>query len=177
MRFRTGVSGRYTVKSGPFKIVEGPASSAAGNPDLCSIDFPSVLVVPDQSAASSGEKLKIGVVLSGGQAPGGHNVISGLFDYLQERAKGSIFYGFKGDPAGIMKCKYVELNAEYIQPYRNQGGFDMICSGRDKIETPEQFKQAEEKAKKLDLDGLVVIDGDDSNTNACLLAENFRYYF
>ncbi|XP_048626923.1 pyrophosphate--fructose 6-phosphate 1-phosphotransferase subunit beta 1-like isoform X1 [Brassica napus] len=72
-----------------------------------------------------------------------------------------------------MKCKYVELNAEYIQPYRNQGGFDMICSGRDKIETPEQFKQAEEKAKKLDLDGLVVIDGDDSNTNACLLAENF----
>ncbi|VVA91050.1 unnamed protein product [Arabis nemorensis] len=135
---------------------------------------PSVSVVPDQNAASSGQKLKIGVVLSGGQAPGGHNVISGLFDYLQERAKGSTFYGFKGGPAGIMKCKYVELNAEYIQPYRNQGGFDMICSGRDKIETPEQFKQAEETAKKLDLDGLVVIGGDDSNTNACLLAENFR---
>ncbi|WZZ71813.1 hypothetical protein YC2023_083183 [Brassica napus] len=139
--------------------------------------FGTTLGTSRASAASSGEKLKIGVVLSGGQAPGGHNVISGLFDYLQERAKGSIFYGFKGDPAGIMKCKYVELNAEYIQPYRNQGGFDMICSGRDKIETPEQFKQAEEKAKKLDLDGLVVIDGDDSNTNACLLAENFRYYF
>ncbi|CAH2038179.1 unnamed protein product [Thlaspi arvense] len=137
---------------------------------------PSVSVVPDESAPSSGQKLKIGVVLSGGQAPGGHNVISGLFgeDYLQERAKGSTFYGFKGGPAGIMKCKYVELNADYIQPYRNQGGFDMICSGRDKIETPEQFKQAEETAKKLDLDGLVVIGGDDSNTNACLLAENFR---
>ncbi|KAJ6725221.1 PYROPHOSPHATE--FRUCTOSE 6-PHOSPHATE 1-PHOSPHOTRANSFERASE SUBUNIT BETA [Salix viminalis] len=75
---------------------------------------------------------------------------------------------------GIMKCKYVELNADYIYPYRNQGGFDMIASGRDKIETPEQFKQAEETAKKLDLDGLVVIGGDDSNTNACLLAENFR---
>ncbi|KAL0884825.1 hypothetical protein Bca101_008806 [Brassica carinata] len=72
-----------------------------------------------------------------------------------------------------MKCKYVELNAEYIQPYRNQGGFDMICSGRDKNEKPEQFKQAEETAKKLDLDGLVVIGGDDSNINACL-AENFR---
>ncbi|KAG2300963.1 hypothetical protein Bca52824_037435 [Brassica carinata] len=83
------------------------------------------------------------------------------------------FYGFKGRPAGIMKCKYVELNAEYIQPYRNQGGFDMICSGRDKNEKPEQFKQAEETAKKLDLDGLVVIGGDDSNINACL-AENFR---
>ncbi|KAJ0256900.1 Pyrophosphate--fructose 6-phosphate 1-phosphotransferase subunit beta 1 [Hirschfeldia incana] len=169
-----------SVLKGAFKIVEGPASSAAGNPDEIAKLFPglygqpSVSVVPDQSAALSGEKLKIGVVLSGGQAPGGHNVISGLFDYLQERAKGSTFYGFKGGPAGIMKCKYVELNAEYIQPYRNQGGFDMICSGRDKIETPEQFKQAEETAKKLDLDGLVVIGGDDSNTNACLLAENFR---
>ncbi|ESQ35632.1 hypothetical protein EUTSA_v10007237mg [Eutrema salsugineum] len=169
-----------SVLKGAFKIVEGPASSAAGNPDEIAKLFPglygqpSVSVVPDQSAPSSGQKLKIGVVLSGGQAPGGHNVISGLFDYLQERAKGSTFYGFKGGPAGIMKCKYVELNAEYIHPYRNQGGFDMICSGRDKIETPEQFKQAEETAKKLDLDGLVVIGGDDSNTNACLLAENFR---
>ncbi|KAJ4915648.1 Pyrophosphate--fructose 6-phosphate 1-phosphotransferase subunit beta 1 [Raphanus sativus] len=169
-----------SVLKGAFKIVEGPASSAAGNPDEIAKLFPglygqpSVSAVPDQSAALSGEKLKIGVVLSGGQAPGGHNVISGLFDYLQERAKGSTFYGFKGGPAGIMKCKYVELNAEYILPYRNQGGFDMICSGRDKIETPEQFKQAEETAKKLDLDGLVVIGGDDSNTNACLLAENFR---
>ncbi|KAJ7946344.1 Pyrophosphate--fructose 6-phosphate 1-phosphotransferase subunit beta [Quillaja saponaria] len=120
------------------------------------------------------QKLKIGVVLSGGQAPGGHNVISGIFDYLQDRAKGSILYGFRGGPAGIMKCKYIELTSEYIYPYRNQGGFDMIASGRDKIETPEQFKQAEETALKLELDGLVVIGGDDSNTNACLLAENFR---
>ncbi|XP_010476153.1 PREDICTED: pyrophosphate--fructose 6-phosphate 1-phosphotransferase subunit beta 1 [Camelina sativa] len=169
-----------SVLKGAFKIVEGPASTAAGNPDEIAKLFPglygqpSVAVVPDQNAPTSAQKLKIGVVLSGGQAPGGHNVISGLFDYLQERAKGSTFYGFKGGPAGIMKCKYVELNAEYIQPYRNQGGFDMICSGRDKIETPDQFKQAEETAKKLDLDGLVVIGGDDSNTNACLLAENFR---
>ncbi|CAA3015630.1 pyrophosphate--fructose 6-phosphate 1-phosphotransferase subunit beta [Olea europaea subsp. europaea] len=95
-------------------------------------------------------------------------------DYLQDRCKGSTMYGFRGGPAGIMKCKYVILTSEYIYPYRNQGGFDMICSGRDKIETPEQFKQAEETALKLDLDGLVVIGGDDSNTNACLLAENFR---
>uniref|UniRef100_A0A0D3DP80 Phosphofructokinase domain-containing protein n=1 Tax=Brassica oleracea var. oleracea TaxID=109376 RepID=A0A0D3DP80_BRAOL len=130
---------------------------------------PSVSVVPDQNAAaSSRQKLKISVVFSGGQAPG-HNVISGLFDYLQERAKGSTFYGFKGGPAGIMKCKYVELNAEYIHPYINQ----VLGLGRDKIETPEQFKQVEETAKKLDLDGLVVIGEDDSNTNACLLAENF----
>ncbi|XP_062093698.1 pyrophosphate--fructose 6-phosphate 1-phosphotransferase subunit beta-like [Humulus lupulus] len=97
-----------------------------------------------------------------------------------ERAKGTILYGFRGGPAGIMKGKYVELTPEYIYPYRNQkiffyqGGFDMICSGRDKIETPEQFQQAADTAAKLDLDGLLVIGGDDSNTNACLLAENFR---
>ncbi|KAK4386726.1 Pyrophosphate--fructose 6-phosphate 1-phosphotransferase subunit beta [Sesamum angolense] len=170
-----------SVLRSPFKVVDGSPSSAAGNPDEiaklfpCLFGQPSATLVPaDSSDNSSGQGLKIGVVLSGGQAPGGHNVISGIFDYLQDRCKGSTLYGFKGGPAGIMKCKYVVLTSEYIYPYRNQGGFDMICSGRDKIETPEQFKQAEETAVKLDLDGLVVIGGDDSNTNACLLAENFR---
>ncbi|KAL0310749.1 UNVERIFIED_CONTAM: Pyrophosphate--fructose 6-phosphate 1-phosphotransferase subunit beta [Sesamum angustifolium] len=170
-----------SVLRSPFKVVDGPPSTAAGNPDEiaklfpCLFGQPSATLVPaDSSDNSSGQGLKIGVVLSGGQAPGGHNVISGIFDYLQDRCKGSTLYGFKGGPAGIMKCKYVVLTSEYIYPYRNQGGFDMICSGRDKIETPEQFKQAEETAVKLDLDGLVVIGGDDSNTNACLLAENFR---
>ncbi|XWS18159.1 hypothetical protein CRYUN_Cryun32bG0018400 [Craigia yunnanensis] len=170
-----------SVLRNPFKIVDGPPSSAAGNPDEIAKMFPnlfgqpSAVLVPDEAdSIRSDQKLKIGVVLSGGQAPGGHNVISGIFDYMQDRAKGSILYGFRGGPAGIMKCKYVELTSDYIYPYRNQGGFDMICSGRDKIETPEQFKQAEETAVKLDLDGLLVIGGDDSNTNACLLAENFR---
>ncbi|XP_023518798.1 pyrophosphate--fructose 6-phosphate 1-phosphotransferase subunit beta-like [Cucurbita pepo subsp. pepo] len=164
-----------------FTIVDGPPSSAAGNPDEIAKLFPNLFgqpsakLVPSKSnKAQSDKKLKIGVVLSGGQAPGGHNVISGIFDYLQDHVKGSVLYGFKGGPAGIMKCNYVELTAEYIYPYRNQGGFDMIRSGRDKFETTEQFKQAEETAKKLDLDGIVVIGGDDSNTNACLLAENFR---
>ncbi|XP_065877629.1 pyrophosphate--fructose 6-phosphate 1-phosphotransferase subunit beta [Euphorbia lathyris] len=170
-----------SVLKSPFKITQGPPSSAAGNPDEIAKLFPylfgqpsSMLVPNETNELNSNQKLKIGVVLSGGQAPGGHNVIAGIFDYLQDRAKGSILYGFRGGPAGIMKCKYVELTSEFIYPYRNQGGFDMICSGRDKIETPEQFKQAEETALKLDLDGLVVIGGDDSNTNACLLAENFR---
>ncbi|RWR76263.1 Phosphofructokinase domain-containing protein [Cinnamomum micranthum f. kanehirae] len=168
-----------SVLKSSFQIVDGPASSAAGNPDEiaklfpCLFGQPSAMLVPNQTSLPE-KKLKIGVVLSGGQAPGGHNVICGIFDYLQDRAKGSTLYGFKGGPAGIMKCKYVELTPEFIYPYRNQGGFDMICSGRDKIETPEQFKQAEETVVKLDLDGLVVIGGDDSNTNACLLAENFR---
>ncbi|CAH9125520.1 unnamed protein product [Cuscuta epithymum] len=170
-----------SVLRNPFKVVDGPASSAAGHPEEIAKLFPSLFgqpsaaLVPDASGdVAVGPNLKIGVVLSGGQAPGGHNVISGIFDYLQEHCKGSTLFGFKGGPAGIMKCKYLILTPEYIYPYRNQGGFDMICSGRDKIETPEQFKQAEETAKKLDLDGLVVIGGDDSNTNACLLAENFR---
>ncbi|KAL2473474.1 Pyrophosphate--fructose 6-phosphate 1-phosphotransferase subunit beta 1 [Forsythia ovata] len=170
-----------SVLKNTFKVVDGPPSSAAGNPDEIAKLFPSVfgqpsaMLVPGASGDTpSVQGLKIGVVLSGGQAPGGHNVISGIFDYLQDRCKGSTLYGFRGGPAGIMKCKYVILTPEYIYPYRNQGGFDMICSGRDKIETPEQFKQAEETALKLDLDGLVVIGGDDSNTNACLLAENFR---
>ncbi|KAL0916571.1 hypothetical protein M5K25_014095 [Dendrobium thyrsiflorum] len=169
------------VLKSSFKIVDGPPSSAAGSPEEiaklfpCLFGQPSASLVPNGADPTElGESLKIGVVLSGGQAPGGHNVISGIFDYLQDRAKGSTLYGFRGGPAGIMKCKYVELTPEFIYPYRNQGGFDMICSGRDKIETPEQFKQAEETVLKLNLDGLVVIGGDDSNTNACLLAEYFR---
>ncbi|XWS75782.1 hypothetical protein CRYUN_Cryun01aG0121700 [Craigia yunnanensis] len=168
-----------SILKNSFKVVDGPPTSAAANPNEIANLFPnlygqpSVLLVPGHSEVK-GHSLKIGVVLSGGQAPGGHNVIAGIFDYLQERAKGSILYGFKGGPAGIMRCKYVKLTTELIYPYRNQGGFHMICSGRDKIETPEQFKQAEDTVMKLDLDGLVFIGGDDSNTNACLLAENFR---
>ncbi|KAJ8554554.1 hypothetical protein K7X08_025232 [Anisodus acutangulus] len=170
-----------SVLKNPFSVVDGPPSSAAGNPGEIGKLFPnlfgqpSVSLLPGHSSgAALNHNLKIGVVLSGGQAPGGHNVISGIFDYLQERTKGSTLYGFRGGPAGIMNCKYVELTADFVYPYRNQGGFDMICSGRDKIETDEQFKQAAETAKKLDLDGIVVIGGDDSNSNACLLAENFR---
>ncbi|XP_010422247.1 PREDICTED: pyrophosphate--fructose 6-phosphate 1-phosphotransferase subunit beta 2-like isoform X1 [Camelina sativa] len=170
-----------SVFKNPFKIIDGPPSSSAGHPEEIEKLFPnlfgqpSALLVLNQSdAVKSDQKLKIGVVLSGGQAPGGHNVICGIFDYLQEYVKGSSLFGFRGGPAGIMKGKYIELTSEFVYPYRNQGGFDMICSGRDKIETPEQFQQAEETVTKMDLDGLVVIGGDDSNTNACLLAEHFR---
>ncbi|XP_078443171.1 pyrophosphate--fructose 6-phosphate 1-phosphotransferase subunit beta-like [Wolffia australiana] len=169
------------LKAPAFRVVDCAGSSAAGNPDEIKKLFPNLFGQPsarlelaDSWPFETDRKLKVGIVLSGGQAPGGHNVICGIFDYLQERAKGSTIYGFKGGPAGIMRCKYVELSTDFVYPYRNQGGFDMIRSGRDKIETPEQFKQAEETAVKLDLDGLVVVGGDDSNTNACLLAEYFR---
>ncbi|KAB1209920.1 Pyrophosphate--fructose 6-phosphate 1-phosphotransferase subunit beta 1 [Morella rubra] len=158
-----------SVLKNSFELVDGPPSSAVGNLEEIAEFFPKLFGQPSvtlKAVGASGEaaeerSLNIGVVLSGGQAAGGHNVISGLFDYLQARTRGSRLYGFRGGPAGILKCNYV-------------GGFDMIRSGRDKIETPEQLKQAEETVTKLDLDGLVIIGGDDSNTNACLLAENFR---
>lgn len=116
---------------------------------------------------------KVGVVLSGGQAPGGHNVITGLFDALKKLHPASQLFGFLNGPSGIIQNKYTEITAELLAPYRNQGGFDLIGSGRTKIETPEQFAAAEATVKSLNLDGLVIIGGDDSNTNATLLAEYF----
>jgi len=118
-------------------------------------------------------ELKVGVILSGGQAPGGHNVIAGLFDGLKKGNSKSVLYGFKGGPSGLTDNKTVALTSEIMDEYRNTGGFDIIGSGRTKIETPEQFAASLETAKKLQLDAVVVIGGDDSNTNAALLAEYF----
>ena len=118
-------------------------------------------------------ELKVGVILSGGQAPGGHNVIAGLFDGLKKGNPSSTLYGFKGGPSGLTDNKTVVLTSQIIDEYRNTGGFDIIGSGRTKIETPEQFAASLETAKKLGLDAVVVIGGDDSNTNAALLAEYF----
>lgn len=119
------------------------------------------------------EPLKVGVVLSGGQAPGGHNVIAGLFNGLKKLHKNSELIGFLGGPAGIIENRWKTIDESLVRHYMNQGGFDMIGSGRTKIETPEQFKAALETVKKNKLNGLVVIGGDDSNTNAALLAEYF----
>jgi pyrophosphate--fructose-6-phosphate 1-phosphotransferase len=117
--------------------------------------------------------LKVGVILSGGQAPGGHNVIAGLFDGLKKGNPSSKLYGFLGGPSGLINNKLVELTDEKIDAYRNTGGFDIIGSGRTKIETPEQFTSSLETAIKLELNAVVIIGGDDSNTNAALLAEYF----
>jgi pyrophosphate--fructose-6-phosphate 1-phosphotransferase len=117
--------------------------------------------------------LKVGVVFSGGQAPGGHNVIVGIYDALKRLHPESKLFGFLGGPAGILEGKSKELSVELLDPYRNQGGFDLIGSGRTKIETEAQFKSALAATQALELDGLV-ISGDDSNTNAALLAESFR---
>jgi diphosphate--fructose-6-phosphate 1-phosphotransferase len=113
-------------------------------------------------------------VLSGGQAAGGHNVIMGIFDMAKQIHPDSKVIGFIKGPIGIMNNKYIEITQEYMHLYRNMGGFDMICSGRDKIQKPEQFVASLKTVTDLKLDGLIVIGGDDSNTNACLLAENFK---
>jgi pyrophosphate--fructose-6-phosphate 1-phosphotransferase len=117
--------------------------------------------------------LTVGVVLSGGQAPGGHNVIAGLYDGLKKGSPDSVLYGFLGGPGGLMDNKTLKLTGEIIDQYRNTGGFDIIGSGRTKIETPEQFAAALATARTLKLDAVVIIGGDDSNTNAALLAEYF----
>ena len=119
------------------------------------------------------KKLNVGVILSGGQAPGGHNVIAGLFDGLAAGNPESVLVGFKGGPGGLVDDKAVVLDAATIAAYRNTGGFDIIGSGRTKIETPEQFAKSVATARSRKLDAIVVIGGDDSNTNAALLAEHF----
>lgn len=118
-------------------------------------------------------KLTVGVILSGGPAPGGHNVIAGLFDGLKKGSPESRLIGFSGGPGGLVNDKAVEITAELLEHYRNTGGFDIIGSGRDKIETPEQFEKAAAAVRNRGLDAVVVIGGDDSNTNAALLAEFF----
>mmetsp|Transcript_12849 Transcript_12849/g.24184 ORF Transcript_12849/g.24184 Transcript_12849/m.24184 type:complete len:1062 (+) Transcript_12849:98-3283(+) len=128
-------------------------------------------VASDQPRAD--QPLKVGVVLSGGQAPGGHNVIAGIYDGIKKCSPTSVMVGFLGGPGGIMKGNYCVIDDAMMDKYRNTGGFDMIASGRDKIESPEQFAQSLATINELDLDGLCVIGGDDSNTNAALLAEHF----
>jgi diphosphate-dependent phosphofructokinase len=133
--------------------------------------------LPQLLAKGAGKRIstpmRIGVVLSGGQASGGHNVIAGIFDALKTLQASSTLYGFLDGPSGIVENKYKELTESLLAPYRNQGGFDLLGSGRTKIETPEQLKASLDNVLKLQLDGLVVIGGDDSNTNAAVLAEYF----
>lgn len=119
------------------------------------------------------KKQVVGVILSGGQAPGGHNVVCGLYDALKATDKENVLYGFKGGPSGLLEDDYLIFDDEYINQFRNTGGFDIIGSGRTKLETPEQFKVAAEVCKKHGITAIVIIGGDDSNTNAAVLAEYF----
>ena len=119
------------------------------------------------------EAKNFGVILSGGQAPGGHNVITGLYDGLKRINKNNKLFGFLGGPSGIVDGKYIELDDDLVDSYRNTGGFDMIGSGRTKLEKVEQFEKGLEIIRELDIKAIVIIGGDDSNTNACVLAEYY----
>ncbi|MCE5198476.1 MAG: diphosphate--fructose-6-phosphate 1-phosphotransferase [Armatimonadota bacterium] len=134
---------------------------------------PLAKIIEGESNLNSGP-MKVGVVLSGGQAPGGHNVIAGVYDALKAANKDNRLFGFLKGPGGCIKGKYKELTNEIIDNYRNTGGFDMIMSGRDKIEKPEDLAACLANFAEMDLDGLVIIGGDDSNTNAAMLAEYLR---
>ena len=159
--------------------VTGEPTTAAGDVEkikaLFTENFGSPMITFDGAANAAAEKtFNAGVILSGGQAPGGHNVIAGLYDGLKSLNPANKLYGFLKGPDGLVKNEYVELTDEIIDAHRNTGGFDMIGSGRTKLEKVEQFEAGKKNCEALNIKALVIVGGDDSNTNACLLAEYYR---
>lgn len=164
---------------GSVRAVEGAATEAAGDKEEIKRLFPHTYGMPAVTfergdAADPMPPINAGMILSGGQAPGGHNVIAGLFDGLKAANPESRLFGFILGPGGLVEHKYMELTADIIDEYRNTGGFDMIGSGRTKLERREQFDKGLEILKELGISALVIIGGDDSNTNAAVLAEYYR---
>ena len=157
-------------------VKEGAETASVADQDKIKALFPNTygkkeITFEKGTNTSAAKKQVVGVILSGGQAPGGHNVISGLYDALKATDKNNVLLGFKGGPDGLLKKDYVEFDDAFIDAYRNTGGFDIIGSGRTKLETKEQFAIVAENAKKNGLTAIVIIGGDDSNTNAATLAE------
>ena len=162
---------------GCVKVKEGAPTQSVADQDQIKALFPNTYGMPliefEKGETMNNEAINIGVILSGGQAPGGHNVICGLFDGVKRLNPNSKLYGFLMGPGGLVDHKYIELTADVIDEYRNTGGFDMIGSGRTKLEKEEQFEKGLEIIRKLDIKAIVIIGGDDSNTNACVLAEYY----
>ncbi len=164
---------------GALKTVEGaPTQSVADQEEVKKL-FPNTYGMPylkfePTEGSVANKTLNAGVILSGGQAPGGHNVIAGLFDGLKKLNPANKLYGFILGPGGLVDHNYMELTADIIDEYRNTGGFDIIGSGRTKLEKKDQFDKGLEILKELDIKALVIIGGDDSNTNACVLAEYYK---
>lgn len=166
-----GLRGNVTIKEG------APTQSVADQEEIQKL-FPNTYGMPLVEFVPSSEKreyapMNIGVILSGGQAPGGHNVICGLYDELKKQNPANKLYGFILGPGGLVDHKYMELTGDIIDEYRNTGGFDMIGSGRTKLETKEQFESGLQIIRELNIKAVVIIGGDDSNTNACILAEYY----
>ena len=173
-----------TALWGAVKAVEGAATESVADQEQIKKLFPNTYGLPElrfekdtdvaKVKGSDKEVINVGVILSGGQAPGGHNVISGLFDGLKSLNKANRLYGFLMGPGGLVDHNYMELTGDIIDQYRNTGGFDIIGSGRTKLETVDQFEKGLEIIKELNIRAIVIIGGDDSNTNACVLAEYYK---
>ena len=161
-----------------ISVRNGGATQSVADQEKIQALFPNTygkneIVFEKGQNTSPAKKQVVGVILSGGQAPGGHNVICGLYDALKATDKENVLYGFKGGPSGLLEDNYIVFDDEYINQYRNTGGFDIIGSGRTKLETEEQFDIAAQVCKKHGITAIVIIGGDDSNTNAACLAEYF----
>ena len=161
-----------------ISVKEGEATQSVADQEKIKALFPNTygkkeIVFEKGANTSEAKKQVVGVILSGGQAPGGHNVICGLYDALKATDKENVLYGFKNGPSGLLDDDYLIFDDEYIDAYRNTGGFDIIGSGRTKLESEDQFAVAAEVCKKHGITAIVIIGGDDSNTNAAVLAEYF----
>ena len=162
---------------GAVKVKEGEPTQSVDNQEEIKKLFPNTYGMPliefEKSDVANTAKMNVGVILSGGQAPGGHNVITGLFDTIKKLNPENRLFGFILGPGGLVEHNYLEITADYIDNYRNTGGFDMIGSGRTKLEKVEKFEKGLEIIRELDIKAIVIIGGDDSNTNACVLAEYY----
>lgn len=165
---------------GPVKLKIGEATQSVADQEEIKNLFPHTYGMPivefvrEEHPERVEEPFNVGIILSGGQAPGGHNVVSGIFDGIKSLNKENRLYGFLMGPAGFINHQYMELTAGYIKDFRNTGGFDIIGSGRTKLETPDQFESGLKILKELNIKALVIIGGDDSNTNAAVLAEYYK---
>ena len=162
---------------GAVKIKEGQPTQSVGDQEAIKKLFPNTYGMPivefEPATSANNQKMNVGIILSGGQAPGGHNVITGLFDQIKKLNPENRLFGFILGPGGLVDHNYMELTESVIDEYRNTGGFDMIGSGRTKLEKVEQFEKGLEIIRQLDIKAIVIIGGDDSNTNACVLAEYY----
>ena len=162
---------------GAVKVQEGAPTQSVDNQEEIKALFPNTYGMPlvefVPGETENAKQMNVGIILSGGQAPGGHNVISGLFDQVKKLNPNNKLYGFLMGPGGLVEHDYVEITEELLKDYRNTGGFDLIGSGRTKLEKEEQFEKGLEIIRQLNINAIVIIGGDDSNTNACVLAEYY----